>query len=48
MNKAIKDFNEWNTQKKTIHNSGENKFYHPRDIWWCSLGTNVGFEQDQL
>ena len=46
MNKAMKDFDGWNMQKKTIHSSGENKFYHPRDIWWCSLGTNVGFEQD--
>ena len=41
-----KDFDKWNNQKKTMHNSGENKFYHPRDIWWCRLGLNVGFEQD--
>ena len=46
MSKAIKDFDSWNTRKKAIHNSGENKFYHPRDIWWCSLGVNIGFEQD--
>ena len=46
MNKAIKDFDSWNMQKKAIHNSGKNKFYHPRDIWWCSLGINIGFEQD--
>ncbi len=42
----MKDFDNWNSQKKTIHNQGENKFYHPRDIWWCHLGLNVGFEQD--
>lgn len=41
-----KDFDSWNSQKKNIHNDGKNKFYHPRDIWWCSLGINVGFEQD--
>ena len=46
MNKTIKDFDGWNIQKKAIHNSGENKFYHPRDIWWCDLGINIGFEQD--
>ncbi len=46
MNKNIKDFDGWNMRKKAIHNFGENKFYHPRDIWWCSLGINVGFEQD--
>jgi mRNA interferase MazF len=20
--------------------------YHQQDIWWCSLGVNVGFEED--
>ena len=42
----LKDFDNWNNQKKAIHDSGENKFYHPRDIWWCRLGLNVGFEQN--
>jgi len=28
-----KDFNSWNKQKKAIHNLGENKYYHPRDVW---------------
>jgi mRNA interferase MazF len=41
-----KDFDGWNNQKKAIHNSGENKFYHPREIWWCRIGLNVGSEQD--
>jgi len=41
-----KDFGSWNEHKKDIHNNGENKFYHRRDIWWCSIGVNVGFEQD--
>jgi mRNA interferase MazF len=21
-------------------------FFHEREVWWCSLGHNVGFEQD--
>ena len=41
-----KNFDEWNKQKQTIHNSGENKLYRIREIWWCSLGVNIGFEQD--
>lgn len=41
-----KDFDKWNNQKKKIHDAGENKFYHPREIWWCRLGLNVGYEQD--
>ncbi len=41
-----KDFSQWNTLKQNIHQSGESKFYHVREIWWCSLGVNVGYEQD--
>jgi len=41
-----KDFDQWNIHKKYIHNIKLHKFYHERDIWWCSLGTNIGFEQD--
>jgi mRNA-degrading endonuclease toxin of MazEF toxin-antitoxin module len=41
-----KDFDNWNTNKKQIHNNNENKLYSRREIWWCSLGTNIGFEQD--
>jgi len=22
------------------------KFYHARDVWWCSLGVNVSYEHD--
>jgi mRNA interferase MazF len=42
----MKDFDLWNNNKKKIEDLGENKFYHQRDIWWCSLGLNIGFEQD--
>jgi mRNA-degrading endonuclease toxin of MazEF toxin-antitoxin module len=41
-----KDFDKWNINKKQIHSNNENKFYGQREIWWCSLGTNIGFEQD--
>lgn len=41
-----KDFDLWNLNKKQINGVNENKFYHQRDIWWCALGVNVGFEQD--
>lgn len=40
-----KDFDSWNKRKKEI-NDGEPNFYHQREIRWCSLGLNVGFEQD--
>ena len=42
----IKEFDKWNEKKKEIHNHESNLFYHEREIWWCSLGVNVGSEQD--
>jgi mRNA-degrading endonuclease toxin of MazEF toxin-antitoxin module len=41
-----KNFDKWNEIKKDIHLKNESKLYHAREIWWCSLGVNVGFEQD--
>jgi mRNA-degrading endonuclease toxin of MazEF toxin-antitoxin module len=41
-----KNFDGWNIQKKKIHNSQRNIFFHEREVWWCSLGVNIGFEQD--
>jgi len=41
-----KDFDLWNGQKKNIHTDAENKLYHAREVWWCALGANIGFEQD--
>jgi mRNA interferase MazF len=41
-----KDFEDWNKQKEVIHCEWTRKFYHEREIWWSSLGVNIGFEQD--
>jgi mRNA-degrading endonuclease toxin of MazEF toxin-antitoxin module len=41
-----KEFTTWNELKKEIHERGSSKLYHAREVWWCSLGINVGFEQD--
>ena len=40
-----KDFDTWHKIKKSV-NDGKNRLYKERDIWWCNLGVNVGFEQD--
>ena len=42
----LKDFDSWNEKKKEIHQSVFREFVHTREVWWCSLGINVGFEQD--
>jgi len=41
-----KDFDSWNTKKKDIHEQKSGIFYHEREVWWCSLGVNIGSEQD--
>ncbi len=47
-NSVEKDFDEWNEIKKGINGSllGTRFFCHERDIWWCSLGVNIGIEAD--
>lgn len=42
----IKDFDGWNTKKKLTHVANKRPFFHEREIWYCALGVNVGFEQD--
>ncbi len=41
-----KPFDKWNEKKKDLHNRQNDLFYHEREIWWCALGINIGFEQD--
>ena len=41
-----KDFEKWNKKKSQLHNRADVPFFHTREIWWCSLGINIGFEQD--
>ena len=40
-----KDFDEWNQFKKKIQNH-HNPTFKQREIWWCSVGINVGSEVD--
>jgi len=41
-----RDFDGWNIYKKDIHKNSQNRFYRPREIRWCFLGVNVGFEEN--
>jgi mRNA interferase MazF len=42
-----KNFDNWNTEKKKLENTGpEELSFHEREIWWCSMGLNLGDEQD--
>ena len=41
-----KDFDKWGEIKKELHKNEAKKLYHSREVWWCSLGVNIGYEQD--
>ena len=41
-----KNFFEWHRRKESIDMVPDRLFFHEREVWWCSLGVNVGFEQD--
>jgi len=41
-----KDFKKWHKIKTDINNVEKRVFFHERDIWFCYVGANVGFEQD--
>lgn len=41
-----KDFQKWHSQKALLHNDKERPFFHEREVWFVSLGENIGFEQD--
>ncbi len=44
--KHVKDFDTWNKVKKQTEEAKRKVFAHPREVWWCSLGVNIGVEID--
>jgi len=41
-----KDYSKWHSIKTDVHNHKERPYFHEREIWFSSIGSNVGFEQD--
>jgi mRNA interferase MazF len=41
-----KNFDAWNNLKKEIQTKDIRRFCDPREIWWCSIGINIGSEED--
>jgi len=39
-----KDFDKWNEKKKILDGKSTRFLFHPGEIWWCSVGLNVGSE----
>lgn len=42
-----KNFDAWTHEKKRLEFVGhETLVFHEREIWWCSIGINLGDEED--
>lgn len=41
-----KDYSGWHTIKTVVNNDKARPRFHEREIWFATLGANVGFEQD--
>jgi mRNA-degrading endonuclease toxin of MazEF toxin-antitoxin module len=41
-----KDFDKWHNKKSEVDEIEKRPFFHEREIWFCHMGINVGFEQD--
>ena len=37
-------FNQWHKVKKQINKTKHLPTFKEREIWWCSVGQNIGFE----
>lgn len=48
MSTYIKDFASWLARKIQIDGMDDKKipYFGEREIWYCSMGHNIGFEQD--
>ncbi|GAB2024346.1 type II toxin-antitoxin system PemK/MazF family toxin [Lactovum odontotermitis] len=46
MNNYVKDFDNWNKEKKLLNDRKKFFYFKERQIWWCSFGVNVGYEID--
>lgn len=42
----MKDFDTWNGLKKELNDTSLKRNPHIGEIWWCSIGVNVGSEED--
>lgn len=47
VSKYKKDFQTWNMHKKYLEKTKtKNPFIQEREIWWVSIGVNLGYEED--
>lgn len=42
----MKDFSTWSVLKTSINQNIERPIFKEREIWWVSIGANIGDEED--
>lgn len=41
-----KNFIDWHTLKEWLHDHHNAPTFKQREVWWCSVGVNIGHEED--
>jgi|SRR3989344_7140845 len=41
-----KNYWEWHNLKSKLQQQLRKAYFRERDIWWCHIGANIGYEQD--
>ena len=41
-----KEFYKWYMLKEQLHSAKKEQYFKERDIFWASIGVNIGYEQD--
>ncbi len=44
--KMAKEFYKWHILKEQLHNEKKEQYFKERDVFWASVGINIGYEQD--
>ena len=41
-----REYWKWHTKKEQLEDTAGTALFHEREVWWCVLGANIGYEQD--
>ena len=41
-----REYDGWNAEKKKIEKSAKRQVFNTGQVWWCSVGINIGREED--
>jgi len=42
----LKNYKDWHDRVPEINSYIFNDYFYEKEVWWCSLGINIGSEQD--